>query len=70
MSKLINVSNEVYGRLTELKGGDSYSSIIKELLEKKSNKEKILSFAGKGGVDLEAIKTLKKEWKIWSQKYV
>ncbi len=69
MSKLINVSDEVYNKLTELKLGESYSIVIKKLLEVKSNKEKLLSFAGKGDINLKEIEKLKSEWKNWSQKY-
>jgi len=68
MSKLINISDDVYKELTILKGKLSYSLLLKELLERKSNKEAILAFAGKGGIDEESIKDLKKDWKKWTTK--
>ena len=34
----------------------------------KTNKEKILSFAGRGGFDEEAIKDIKRGWKRWNDK--
>jgi len=49
MSKLINISDEVYAKLKALKGKDSYTIVIKRLLFRKSNKEKILEFSGMGG---------------------
>ena len=70
MSKLINISNEVYERLTVLKEKESYTNVIKKLLEKKSNREAILACAGKGGIKKEALKSLRKDWKKWSDKYV
>ncbi|MBI4155379.1 antitoxin [Candidatus Woesearchaeota archaeon] len=70
MSKLISISDELYERLSELKGKESYSSVIRSLLEVKRNKEMILSFAGKDGLDMGAFRDLKKEWKKWSQNYV
>ena len=59
MAKLINVSNDIY----EKKAGE-----IRKLLEKKSNKEAILACAGKGGIKKEALKSLSKDWKKWSEK--
>ncbi|MDO8508866.1 MAG: antitoxin VapB family protein [Nanoarchaeota archaeon] len=70
MSKLINVSDDVYEKLSELKGKDSYTAVIKRLIEKKTNKERILEFAGKGGINVDEIKEIKKGWKKWSEKYV
>jgi len=69
MSKLVNLSDEVYSMLTKLKGSMSYSLLIKGMLEKRSNKEAILSFAGKGGIDEKEISKLKRDWKKWSMKY-
>jgi predicted CopG family antitoxin len=69
MSKIISVSDEVYGKLTVLKNGRSYTMVIKELLSRKTNKEEILKFAGKGGIDEKEIRSLKKGWKKWSDKY-
>jgi len=70
MSKIISVGDDVYKELTELKGSESYSRLIRKLLEKKSNKEKILKFAGSECVDEKKIKELKKGWKKWSGKFV
>ena len=70
MSKLINVSNEVYDKLSEQKGDRSYSQIILGLLDERSNKDLILSFAGAGGIDEKDFKELRKDWKKWSEKYV
>jgi len=70
MSKLINVSDDVYEKLKRMKGSESYSVVIRGLLRKRSNKESILSFAGKGGIDEKEIKKMKKEWRRWSEKYV
>ncbi len=70
MSKLINISDDVYKELTMLKAKQSYSEIIRKLLEKKSNKEHILKFFGKGEFDDAKLKDLKEGWKRWSKKYV
>ena len=69
MSKLINVSDDVYKRLKILKGRESFSLLIRGLLEKRTNKEKILELAGKGEFDEEKLRELKMGWKKWSKKY-
>ena len=69
MSKLINISDEVYERLKSMKGSESYTIVIQGLLSRKSNKEEILKFAGKGGIDEKEVKEMKKEWKRWSERY-
>jgi predicted CopG family antitoxin len=69
MSKLINISDELYGKLKKIKGSDSYTVVIDGLLSKRSNKEKILEFAGKGGIDEGEVKEMKKEWRRWSERY-
>ncbi len=69
MSKLINISDETYKKLTQLKEKKSYTVVIENLLEKRSNKEAILSFAGKGGIDEKKIKDLKKRWNKWTKRY-
>ncbi|MBI2043488.1 hypothetical protein HYT25_03815 [Candidatus Pacearchaeota archaeon] len=69
MSKIISVSDEVYNKLKMLKKEESYTVLIKDLLKKRTNKEEILKFAGKGGLDEKEAGTLKKEWKKWSEKY-
>lgn len=71
MARLISVADDVYEELTSRKGrDDSYSTVIRRTLgEKKTNRDAILSFAGKGGVDEKRVKELGKEWKKWSKKY-
>jgi len=69
MSKIISVSDDVYEKMKRMKGENSYSVLIRNLFEKKSNKEKILEFYGKGGIDEKRIKELKKYWKRWTEKY-
>lgn len=70
MARLISVADDVYDELTARKGKeDSYSTVIRRALAKKSNKEALLAFAGKGGVDEKRVKELGKEWKKWSKKY-
>lgn len=70
MAKLINVSNDVYKALTDLKGEKSYSEVIRGFIESRSNKEQILKFFGKGGIDEKKIKELSSQWKKWSDAYV
>ena len=53
-----------------MKGERSYSQLIRNLIEKKGNKEEILKFVGKDFIDEDMIKELKKRWKKWSEKYV
>lgn len=72
MSKLINISNETYEKLKAMKNKDeSFTIVIEDLIieKTKSNKEAILKFAGKGGIDEKAIADLKKGWKKWTEKY-
>ncbi len=72
MSQLINISNEMYERLKAMKGKeDSFSIVIKKLIEKKEagKKKKFMDFYGKGGIDERAIIELKKGWKKWTEKY-
>lgn len=70
MSKLINVSNEVYKKLAYVKKDKSFSFVIEDLLENKNNTEDVLACAGKGGIDDKAIMDLKKGWKKWTERYV
>ena len=70
MSQIISVSDDVYKELTRIKGKESYSSVIRVLVAKKSNKEKILSFFGRGGIDEKKVKELTSHWSKWSEKYV
>lgn len=69
MARLVHLSDDIYKSLTRMKGGKSYSEVIKELLEKKSNKELLLGFFGKGGVDSKKVKELSASWKKWSDEY-
>ena len=69
MSRLINVSDDVYKTLTRLKGKDSYSAAIRSMVSKKSNIGEILKFAGKDIIDEDKIKELKVGWKKWTDRY-
>jgi len=69
MSKLISVSDDVYSTLTQLKGEESYSVVLRKLLGRASNTERILGFFGKGGMDEQKIKEVQPTWKKWSEKY-
>ncbi len=71
MARIISVADDVYEELTSRKGKDeSYSVVIRKVLGKRTNKDDILAFAGKGGVDERRVKELGKEWKKWSKQYV
>ena len=69
MARLISVTNEVYASLTQLKGDESFSKTILTLISGTSNKERLLSFFGKGGIDAKKIEELKPLWHRWSKKY-
>ncbi len=69
MSKIISVSDEVYGRLKDLKKEESFTFAIKKLLSMRANKEEILEQFGKGGVDEKRMKEIKRGWKKWTEKY-
>ncbi len=69
MSKLINISNETYSKLKAMKGKESFTIIIENLIEKKTNTEEVLACAGKGGIDEKAFLEIKKGWKRWTEKY-
>ncbi len=69
MSKIISVSDDVYKNLSILKGNESYSVLLRKLLELRNNKIEILRFAGMNLVDENIIKDSKKDWKKWSDKY-
>lgn len=69
MSSIINVADDVYVELTNIKGRESYSSIIRKLLAERENKERVLRFHGKGGLDIKKLKDVSNEWKKWSKKY-
>ncbi|MDO8661012.1 MAG: antitoxin VapB family protein [Candidatus Woesearchaeota archaeon] len=70
MSRLINVADDVYNTLVALKDKESFSGVIRKLIVNKSNKEKVLSFFGKKGIDVSKVNSLSQEWKQWSDKYV
>ncbi|MBS3148355.1 hypothetical protein J4219_05705 [Candidatus Woesearchaeota archaeon] len=69
MARIISVSDDVYAHLTKLKGKESYSKAIRELIATKSNKEHILNFFGKGGVDAKKVKELDGSWRKWSEEF-
>lgn len=69
MSKLISVTDDIYNTLKKMKGEESYSSAIRKLIIPKSNKEAVLRFCGKGGIDEEKVKEARKAWNQWSEKY-
>ena len=69
MAKIISVSDDVYTALTKLKGKESYSKVIRKLVLKRTNKDEILSFFGKGGVDVKKVKSLGTLWRKWSEEY-
>ena len=69
MAKIISISDDVYEALTTLKGEGSYSKAIRGLIGGKGNKEKLLGFAGKGGIDAARINVLKHLWGKWSEEY-
>jgi len=70
MTRLISIADDVYDELTSLKGIESYSKIIRKLIFKKTNKEQILAFFGKGGINNKKIRELNPIWSKWSEKYV
>lgn len=70
MSKLISVSNDIYAVLTQVKGKESYSKAIQKLISAQSNKDRLLSFIGKGGIDDKKMEKLNPLWRSWSKKYV
>lgn len=72
MSKLINISNDIYNKLKMMKGkNQSFTIVIENLLEKneESNKNKIMEFYGKDSFDKERLKELKKGWSRWTKRY-
>jgi len=69
MSRLINVSDELYEKLRNMKGERSFTFVIMNLLGDKSNKEEVLKRFGKGDVDEKRMKELRRGWKKWSEKY-
>lgn len=71
MPKTISISDDVYEKLSRIKGDKSFSEIIRELIGKKGNTE-ILSLAFKTR-DEEEIEKLKEEIKSverWMQSWI
>ena len=69
MSQIISISDDVYNVLKKMKGKESYSVVIRKLIHKTSNKEKILKFFGSGGIDNKKLKELNKMWGKWTEEY-
>ena len=69
MAHLVHLSDDVYETLKKMKGRESYSVAIRKLINKETNKNKVLSFFGRGGIDKEKIKELSGGWKKWSDEY-
>ncbi len=70
MSKIISVADDVYEELKARKGKDSYSAVIRKSLKRGTNRDSLLEFAGKGGIDEKKIRMLGKMWKKWIMRYV
>lgn len=70
MAKIISIADDVYKKLKYLKGKESYSELIRKVLAKRSNKEEILAFVGKGGIDEKKITEAREFLKKWPKKYV
>ena len=69
MAKLIMVADDVYAELKARKGKDSFSVAIRNALGRKTNRDALLEFAGRGGVSEKKVKELGKEWKKWTNQY-
>ena len=73
MAKTLMISNEVYDTLKKIKGEDSFSKVISNLLDKRKNSGKnIAKYYGvlKGDKEYGLImKDLRKKWGEWTQKY-
>ena len=69
MARVIAIADDVYRELTSMKGRRSYSEVIRDSIGKGGNREKILSFFGKGDIDPEKIRLTDKMWGKWSKKY-
>ena len=69
MAKLISVADDVYEELSARKGKESYSSVIRKYLKSGTNRDAILSFAGRGGIDEKRIRAIGKMWKKWTKEY-
>ena len=70
MAEFISIADDVYNELTRIKGEESYSVVIRKLLVGRRNKENVLSFFGKGEIDIKKLKDLSVGWEKWSEKYV
>lgn len=66
------ISNDVYNELKRIKGEESFSKVISNLLNKKNNGKDIAKYYGvlKGDKEYSKImKDLRKKWGEWTQKY-
>ena len=67
------ISDDVYDDLKRAKGSNSFTSLLKELLEsKKGSGKKLLELAGSLEGDKEydeVMKELKKRWTRWTKSY-
>jgi len=79
MVKLINVSDAAYAELAKRKNGRSFSEVILNLTleKKKGNLNEFLRIVESGKVDKKelvelekSVKSLRKDWKRWSTRYV
>lgn len=60
MARQISVSDEVYEELSKLKGGKSFSELMKGFMEVKKSNEKLMKFAGILKEDKKNLEQLKK----------
>lgn len=67
MTKIISLSDSAYKELKKIKENKSFSEIILLSISKVSNKNKILEFFGKGGIDAKKFKELRGLWVKWSE---
>ncbi|MBS3079957.1 antitoxin VapB family protein [Candidatus Pacearchaeota archaeon] len=67
MSKIITITDELYGKLKAMKKDDeSFSKVIVRSINNKSNKNKVLELAGKRkDLDID-LRKIRKEW-IWNR---
>jgi len=71
MSKIISIADDVYEKLTLLKGNSSFSNVIRSMMEEENSKQKVLSlFDSNLSFDKNSLKELKKGWDKWKKRYV
>lgn len=70
MSKIISVPEDWCDLHIGWKGDENILSAFRKLAAKKSDKEKILAFFGRGGIDNLKIKELQWAWKRLSKGYM